>query len=113
MINAQENGNADITMSKCIRNIPRANSDVICELSDERRGISWRLERLNNAITADPEAVSAHHKELWEYIFGKKKESQKARCCECGTECDKSMMAWVGEGVYKCRLCLLMRRNDG
>jgi late competence protein required for DNA uptake (superfamily II DNA/RNA helicase) len=47
-----------------------------------------------------------------EYIFGKRKVSTKARCCECGVECDKSMMAWVGEGVYKCRLCLLMRRND-
>lgn len=48
-----------------------------------------------------------------EYLFGKRKESTKARCSECGVECDKSMMAWVGDGVYKCRLCLLMRRNDG
>ena len=39
--------------------------------------------------------------------------STKAKCCECGTECDKSMMAWVGNGVYKCKMCLLMRRNDG
>lgn len=56
--------------------------------------------------------VDVDRKASREYIFGKKKESPKVRCCECGTECDKSMMAWVGEGVYKCRLCLLMRRND-
>ena len=56
--------------------------------------------------------VDVDRKASREYLFGKKKESPKARCCECGVESDKSMMAWVGEGVYKCRLCLLMRRND-
>ena len=56
--------------------------------------------------------VDVDRKASREYIFGKKKESPKARCCECGTECDKSRMAWVGDNVYKCRLCLLMRRND-
>ena len=63
MINAQEN--ADMPMNKCIRDIPRTNSEVICELAMERREVSWRLAKLNKAIEADPEAVSAHHKELW------------------------------------------------
>ncbi len=57
--------------------------------------------------------IDVDRKASREYIFGKKKEPTKARCCKCGTECDKSMMAWVGENVYKCRACLLMRRNDG
>lgn len=65
MINAQENAQADMSMSKYIRDIPRKNSDVICELAVERREVSWRLEKLKKAIEADPEAVSAHHKELW------------------------------------------------
>ena len=65
MINAQENANADIPMSKCIRDIPRTNSDVVCELSYERREASINLARLNKAIEANPEAVSEHHKELW------------------------------------------------
>lgn len=63
MVNAQEN--AETPLSKCIRDIPRTNSDVVCELSYERREVSDRLSRLNKAIEADPEAVSAHHKELW------------------------------------------------
>ena len=44
---------------------PRKTSDVVCELSYERREVSNLLEKLNKAIKADPEAVSAHHKELW------------------------------------------------
>jgi hypothetical protein len=60
---AQEN--AKISMSERIRDIPRTNSDVICELASESREVSWRLERLNKAIKADPEAVSTRHKELW------------------------------------------------
>lgn len=63
MTDTQEN--AQVPMSKCIRDIPRTNSDVICELASESREVSWRLERLNKAIKADPEAVSTHHKELW------------------------------------------------
>lgn len=57
--------------------------------------------------------IDVDRKASREYIFGKKKESTMARCCECGVECDKSMMAWVGEGVYKCRLCLMKGRNNG
>jgi late competence protein required for DNA uptake (superfamily II DNA/RNA helicase) len=68
-------------------------------------------EELNIRPVARPH-VDVDRKASREYLFGKKKESTKARCCECGVECDKSMMAWVGDGVYKCRLCLLMRRND-
>lgn len=56
--------------------------------------------------------IDVDRKASREYIFGKKKESPKAKCCKCGVECNKSMMAWVGENVYKCRACL-MRRKDG
>lgn len=52
-------------MSKCIIGIHRTNSEVICDLGIERREVSWKLEKLNKAIEADSEAVSAHHKELW------------------------------------------------
>lgn len=52
-------------LSKCIREIPRTNSEVVCELAIERREVSWKLEKLKMAIEANPEAVSAHHKELW------------------------------------------------
>lgn len=44
---------------------PRTTSDVVCEISYERREIANNLARLNKAIEADPEDVSAHHKELW------------------------------------------------
>ena len=70
---------------------------------------------MNEELNIRPAArshVDVDRKASREYLFGKKKESTKARCSECGTECDKSMMAWVGENVYKCRSCL-MRRNDG
>ena len=59
---------ANESMSKvvpCERARPRKTSDVVCELSYERREVSNLLEKLNKAIEADPEAVSAHHKELW------------------------------------------------
>ncbi len=39
--------------------------DVICELSYERRDVSLNLEKLKNAINANPDAVSEKHKELW------------------------------------------------
>ena len=60
MINAQQ--------CKLIENLepfPRGNHDEICRLSNERREVFYNIERLNKAIEADPEAVSAHHKELW------------------------------------------------
>lgn len=38
---------------------------VICELSCERRDVSLNLEKLKNAINANPDAVSEKHKELW------------------------------------------------
>lgn len=49
----------------CERKRVRKTADVVCELSYERMDVSHLLERLNKAIEADPEAVSAHHKELW------------------------------------------------
>lgn len=60
MDNAQE-----ISLSKTLRPIPRTSSDVVCELSYERREVASNLAKLNKAIEADPEAVSEHHKELW------------------------------------------------
>ena len=54
-----------IEMVACERKRVRTSSDVIYELSYERKGVSENLARLNRAIEADPEAVSAHHKELW------------------------------------------------
>lgn len=65
MIDAKEDTNADMPMSKCIGKIPRTNSDVICELAVESRELSWRLEKLKKSIEANHEAVSEHHKELW------------------------------------------------
>ena len=64
MINAEEN-EADMPMSKCLRPIPRTNSDVVCEIAYELREVSSILGKLNKAIAANPEAVSEHHKELW------------------------------------------------
>lgn len=58
-------GLAEMPISKSIRDIPRTNSEVICEVAIERREVSWRLERLKKAIETDPEAVNASHKELW------------------------------------------------
>lgn len=57
-------GNAN-EMSKSLCSIPRTNYDVVCELSYERREVSSLLAKLNKAIEANPEAVSAHHKDLW------------------------------------------------
>ena len=52
-------------VGKCERSIPRTASEVVCELSYERREVSNRLAKLNKAIDANPESVSDHHKELW------------------------------------------------
>lgn len=43
----------------------RTNYQVVCELAYERREVSDLLSKLNKAIEDNPEAVSAHHKELW------------------------------------------------
>lgn len=59
-IEANENA-----MSKCFREIPRTNSNVICELAYERREVSSNLRKLKEAIEADPQSVSEHHKDLW------------------------------------------------
>ncbi len=63
MINAEAN-NADMYMRKSIRDIPRTNSEAICELAIESRELSWKLDKLKKAIEANPEAVSEHHKDL-------------------------------------------------
>ena len=67
---------------------------------------------MNEELNIRPVArshVDVDRKASREYLFGKKKESPKARCCKCGREEDKSRMAWVGENVYKCRRCLLRK----
>ena len=64
MINADEN-KVDMPMSKRLCDIPRTNSDVVCEIAYERREVSSLLAKLNKAIEADPDCVSEHHKELW------------------------------------------------
>ena len=48
-------------LSKCIR----SNTDVICELSFERREVSQNLSKLEKAIESDPASVTDYHKELW------------------------------------------------
>lgn len=55
----------EVPMSKYASSIPRTKSDVVCELAYERREVSLLLAKLNKAIEANPEAVSAHHKDLW------------------------------------------------
>lgn len=55
----------DENVDKCVGSIPRTNSEVVCELAQERSGVSKLLAKLNKAIEADPKAVSEHHKELW------------------------------------------------
>lgn len=49
----------------CERKIVRLPPQVVCELAYERREVSDNLAKLKKAIDANPEAVSAHHKELW------------------------------------------------
>lgn len=49
----------------CERRNVRANSEVICELSYERMGVSNNLAKLKKAIEANPDCVREHHKELW------------------------------------------------
>ena len=55
----------EVSLSKTFRPIPRNSSDVVCELSYERREVACNLEKLNKAIEADPEGVRPNHKELW------------------------------------------------
>ena len=60
--------NANLNLDQAVaseRTKPRPTSNVVCELAYERRDVSNLLAKLNKAIAADPEAVSAHHKELW------------------------------------------------
>jgi hypothetical protein len=64
MDNAQEI-TKDLCLSKSLRSIPRTSSDVVCELSYERREVASNLAKLNKAIEADPEGVRPNHKELW------------------------------------------------
>lgn len=54
-----------VAMSNCSRAVPRTNSDVICELANERWEVSSNLAKLKKAVEADPQSVSEHHKDLW------------------------------------------------
>lgn len=63
-----ENANENLTrpVSDCRERLRvRTTSEVVVELAIERREIYERLVQLNKAIEANPEAVSAHHKDLW------------------------------------------------
>lgn len=48
-----------------LRKRVRSNDDVICEISYERREVANNLNKLNEAIAANPACVSEKHKELW------------------------------------------------
>lgn len=43
----------------------RTNEDVVCEISYERREVASNLNKLKDAIKANPVFVSEKHKELW------------------------------------------------
>lgn len=43
----------------------RTDEDVVCEISYERRELSYRLEKLKNVININPSFISEKHKELW------------------------------------------------
>lgn len=43
----------------------RTNEDVVCEISYERREVVSNLNKLKDAIKANPAFVSEKHKELW------------------------------------------------
>lgn len=44
---------------------PRREDIEIVNLAYEREQLGSRIQKLSNAIKADPTAVSDHHKELW------------------------------------------------
>jgi hypothetical protein len=43
----------------------RTNEDVVCEISYEMREVAHNLNKLKDAIKANPDFVSEKHKELW------------------------------------------------
>jgi hypothetical protein len=43
----------------------RTNEDVVCKISYERREVASNLNKLKDAIKANPDFVSGKHKELW------------------------------------------------
>jgi hypothetical protein len=55
----------EVAMSKRFGAVLRTNSDIICELAYERREVSRNLAKLKEAIEANPQFVSEHHKDLW------------------------------------------------
>ena len=61
-VEAKENMDKDVA---CERVNVRTSSEAIYRIAIERMEVSENFAKLNKAIKADPEAVSAHHKELW------------------------------------------------
>ena len=57
----------EIPMPKALRPVcpVRTSSDVIYELSYERREVFNKLDKLYEAIAANPKTVSERHKDLW------------------------------------------------
>jgi hypothetical protein len=56
---------AEMPKDGFIGKIPRTNEDVVCEISYERREVAHNLNKLKDAIKANPDFVSEKHKELW------------------------------------------------
>jgi hypothetical protein len=64
MDEVEANENMDKAVA-CERVNVRPSSEVIYRIACERMEVSENLAKLNKAIKADPEAVSAYHKDLW------------------------------------------------
>lgn len=47
------------------RCFPSANVELTCQLADERKELSEKLDRLERAIEMNPRFIGEHHKELW------------------------------------------------
>lgn len=47
------------------RCFPSANIELTCQLANERKELSEKLDRLMRAIKLNPSFVSEHHKDLW------------------------------------------------
>lgn len=64
MDNECENA-AEMPRDAIIGKRKRTNEDVVCEISYERREVASNLNKLKDAIKANPVFVSEKHKELW------------------------------------------------
>lgn len=56
---------AEMPKASCIGMKMQTNEDVVCKISYERREVAYNLNKLKDAIKANPDFVSEKHKELW------------------------------------------------